>query len=89
MSAVWKYPLAVTDVQEVEMPAGAEILSAQVQDETLCLWALVVPGWEEEPRRIRIVGTGNPFDHETGVKFIGTVQMHSGLLVWHVFEELV
>jgi len=35
----WKYPLEITDEQNLMMPEGAEILTAQMQGGTLCLWA--------------------------------------------------
>ena len=70
------------------MPKGAEILSVQVQADVLCLWALVDPDAKLQKRVIEILGTGNPID-VPGVthKFIGTVQMRGGSLVWHVFEQ--
>lgn len=46
---IYKYPLDVTDVQEIKLPVGAEILTVQAQNGTLCLWALVDPqGIEKE-----------------------------------------
>jgi len=83
MITIYKYPIEVVDYQNVEMPIGAEILSAQAQKDILCLWAKVNQGVEGKSlRRFRIYGTG----HEVQVdgKFIDTVQM--GPLVWHVFE---
>lgn len=41
MKTIWKFELKVGDKQTVEMPEGAEILTAQFQGDTLCLWALV------------------------------------------------
>lgn len=62
---IWKYPLAITDTQNVMMPEGAEILSAQMQGDTLCLWALVNPDAPKLSslmkcwgRRMRILGSG-------------------------------
>lgn len=83
---VHKYPILVVDEQIVQMPIGAEILCAQVQCGTICLWALVEPNLTKEPRRIEIVGTGHEID-EADRKYIGTVQMRDGALVWHVFER--
>lgn len=84
---IWKFPINIIDEQEVEMPHGAEILSAQMQGEELCLWALVSPACNKTSRTIEIFGTGNPITPATR-KFIGTAQMFGGRLVWHVFERL-
>lgn len=88
MITIWKYPLRVKDTQLVAMPKGARILSVGVQTDTICLWAMVDDREGETVyRRILIVGTGNPvFEAEDG-KFIGTVQLYGGRLVFHVFEE--
>jgi hypothetical protein len=67
------------------MPKGSEILDAQIQGDTLCLWAIVNPIEEEEDRKIHIVGTGNLFP-EIECCYLGTVQ--DGNFVWHVFEEI-
>ena len=85
---IWKYPLEITDRQNVLMPEGAEILSAQMQRDTLCLWALVNPDAPEQRREIEVLGTGN---HATESKrrYIATVQMCGGSLVWHIFERVV
>lgn len=43
MNTIWKYPLYVQDVQTVEMPDEADILTVQVQGDVPCLWAMVNP----------------------------------------------
>ena len=57
---IWKYPLEITDTQNLMMPEGAEILAAQMQGDTLCLWALVNPDAPKQRREIEVLGTGNP-----------------------------
>lgn len=89
MVAIWKFPLEVTDVQTVVMPAGAVVLCVQMQRDWPCLWAKVPdPGAVFVDRRqFRIVGTGHHFaDDEVGA-YIGTYQRPiDGGLVFHVFE---
>lgn len=90
---IWKFELSITDVQEVDIPFPARVLSVGNQRDELVLWALVDPDDELMTVKIRIVGTGNPFDFELfddarQAKFIGTVLMGNGL-VWHVFEERI
>lgn len=84
---IWKYPLRTTDRQQVEMPAGASILHVGVQDNVICLWALVDPVQEEFPVMIWIVGTGNPVPDEVLLhsNHLGTVQQ--GPFMWHCFEQ--
>lgn len=86
---IYKYPLSVTDFQEVLLPIGAEILTVQTQDETVCMWALVNPNEpQKEARNIEIFGTGHSIGYDMGVsrKYISTFQMHGGQLVFHAFE---
>lgn len=84
MKTIWKFPLEVRDRQTIAMPAGGRVLSVQVQQDQLCLWALVDPAERVENRTVRIVGTGNPFEGtEDGLDYVGTVQVPP--FVWHVF----
>ena len=86
MKTTWKFRLELADEQTLMMPEGAEILSAQMQGETLCMWALVEPDAPKQRRVIEIIGTGNPAS-DTDRRYISTVQMCSGALVWHIFEK--
>ncbi len=85
MRKIFKYPLEISDKQEVILPKGAEILHANVQNESLFIWALIDPGAEtiEEIRDIFIYGTGHPVS-PIAKRYISTVFM--GSLVFHVFE---
>lgn len=84
---IFKYPLEILDERYVLMPDGAEIISAQVQHGTLCLWAIVEDGRQKSRRLIEIFGTGHAIPNADR-RFIGTVQMAGVALVWHVFEKL-
>jgi len=89
---IWKFPLAVCDLQTVEMPIGAQILSVHDQAGGLQMWAIVNPDADRQLRTIEIAGTGNPIPDVliTGHRrrHIATVQTRGGSLVWHVFEIL-
>ena len=87
MKTIWKYQLEITDEQSLMMPEGAKILTAQIQQETLCLWALVDPIIPKQLRKIEIIGTGNPI-YDLERKYISTVQMAAGKLIFHLFEKL-
>lgn len=94
MKTIWKFELVVTDLQDVKMPEGAQILSVQGQEVSEStaqgsrhciapmMWALVDSDAPMGLRRIGIVGTGMPAP-ETG-EYIGTAIC--GFLVWHVFD---
>jgi hypothetical protein len=84
---IYKYQLGFTDVQIIDMPADAQILTVQVQNEVPCIWAMVNPGAPVMKRTIETIGTGHDV-HITGRSYIGTYQLRSGALVFHVFELL-
>lgn len=86
MTTIWKYPLRIQDVQDIEMPEGAQILSLQTQGGVPMLWVKVVETAKLEARRLFIFGTGHPIVDD-GLGFIGTVQTNNGALVWHIFEQ--
>lgn len=85
---IFKYPLEITDVQDVTMPAGVKILSVAEQDHSgIVLWADVDSQAPKVRRRIVIVGTGNPMlTVPADAVFVGTVQTFGGRLVWHVYD---
>ena len=82
---IYKYTLAMADEQVIDMPFGAEILSAQMQNEQLCMWALVSPNHRDEAVTLCVVGTGNPFPDARQCKFVATVQDKP--FVWHIFVK--
>jgi hypothetical protein len=88
MKSIWKFPIEIKDRQNLLMPEGAEILTAQVQGQSPCLWALVNPNARKTVRTIAVNGTGHPIEDDAERHYIGTIQMGGGVFVWHVFEEL-
>jgi hypothetical protein len=85
MKTIHKFVLEVTDEQRIEIPSAHSILTVQLQDKRICLWAIVDTNSPKTTRYFRIVGTGNPFNDCMDFTYIGTVQMENGKLVWHVF----
>lgn len=84
---IWKFDLEVADRQEIDMPAGSEILSVANVDAKLRLWAIVGPGEDMLKRVINIAGTGHPaIGVHDKANHIGTVIAMGGRLVWHVFD---
>ena len=84
---IWKYTLGNTGVvQNLSMPEGAKILRAQMQHDAICIWALVNEDAPHETRGFVIYGTGHTMRAEVTHKFIDTIQMLNGSLIFHVFE---
>lgn len=81
---IWKFELTLAGRQYTEMPAGAEVLSADMQDGKLCIWAIVDPSATKERRYFEVYGTGTYMNPDSNLRFIGTVQEPP--FVWHVFE---
>lgn len=83
-STVWKFPLMLAVEQTINVPAGADWLTVQMQDDRPVVWAHVNPAAAQLPRRILMVGTGHALLGK-GV-YLGTAQMVYGGYVWHFFE---
>lgn len=86
---IHKQTLRIIDEQQIELPSDARILSVANQRDQLCVWYEFSERLnEKKTTTIIIVGTGNR-GPETAVsdRFIGTVLMMEGDLVWHVFER--
>jgi hypothetical protein len=88
---MFKYALeGKSGLQQVVMPRKSRILSAAIQNGTICLWALVDESCTEQiARNIEIIGTGWPTECEY-LGFIGTVTHNPHLqdqFVWHVFHR--
>lgn len=88
MKTIWKFDLSIATEQAIDMPVGAEILDLQIQGPGggLKVWALVDPDAEVAPRRFYIFGTGHYVEVEETAKYVGTVQVYGGSLVWHIFD---
>lgn len=80
---IWKFELE--PFGEVLMPVGSEILHVAAQGDTACLWALVDPAAEKEPRGFIVAGTGHPLP-DMAMEYVGTFHLYGGALVFHVFE---
>ena len=86
MRRVFKHPLQVTDVQYVGTRAGWKPLSVQVQNGVVCLWAEVDDRAPEARYRVFVHGTGHEV-HPAATTFVGTFQLPSLGLVFHVYTE--
>ncbi len=86
---IYKYPVEVVAHPVITMPKGAHVLTFQNQKEEPCIWAIVDPDAETEPRVFLMTGTGHPFPEDpTSVRHLGTAQFNGGSLVFHLFEKV-
>lgn len=90
MKTIWKFPFAITDHQAIDMPEGAKLLSAELQGDQPCLWALVEDDADMVPRLFIVKGTGHPFQFkghpESPVELSHVSTFQQGTLVWHLFD---
>lgn len=82
---IWKYSLAVSDVQSLSMPAGAKLLDVQMQHNFCRLWVLCDENAPSETRHLAIYGTGHSIPADPG-EYVATFQVADGSGVFHVFE---
>lgn len=89
MITIYKQALAVTDIQTVSLPLGAEILFAREQRDAICIWYRCdsdqVVKREVE---IAVCGTGHPCPPADEARYLGSALIYGGALVFHVFERL-
>ena len=85
MTRIFKYNLAIEDLQEIELPRGYVISDVQMQWSQLMLWAIVDPTHELVKAAIRIYNTGGSFELADS-RYISTFQANNGAYVGHVFE---
>jgi hypothetical protein len=83
---IFKYGLSIGEEVRLLLPFEARILSVQAHGGIPCLWAVVDP---EAPMTERLFcwrATGEELgDAQRGV-YVGTVQLHGGRFVVHLFD---
>lgn len=85
MKRIFKYDLELADVQSIEMPCDAKVLTAQLQNGKIRLWAMVSPGADKKTRHFQIIGTGHEVVDNSRL-YVATVKQ--GIFVWNIFELL-
>jgi len=88
MTKIYKYTIILAEYQTIQVPKGATILCAQMQNDNLWVWAEVDtnPERETEDRDIYVYGTGHEMYYDIPQRYISTVQDRG--FVWHVYEGL-
>lgn len=87
MKTIHKYPLQAEAHQRISLPETAEILSVESQYDDIVLYALV----DTENLRtkwvdIYVFGTGHNIpENLQNLRFMGTVKLYNGDLMFHIF----
>ena len=92
MRTVYKYPLAVTDRQEITVPSllhdgkpiPSKFLHVAMQNGQPCVWALVDNSAPSKSYTVTMCGTGCPCDSDPA-GYLGTILLMNGGLVLRVF----
>lgn len=89
MKRIYKYVLKVTDEQVVEIPS-IDILSVESQLDDIVVYALVdIDNLIPSRYMFKIHGTGHDIENDiASFKFLGTVKMYNGSLMFHVFYKI-
>ena len=82
---IWKY--SITPDCTLDIPMGAKFLDVQTQHGSPVAWFLVNPNQITTKRVFKTYGTGHPVPENPG-KFLGSFQLESGALVFHLFEDV-
>jgi len=91
MSTIHKFELKITDRQVIEIPGFVRVISVLNQRERLVVYAEVKPQERERKGKVEfaVIGTGNPMLDGANWRFVGSVSMSNGDLIWHVFQTSV
>ena len=82
MKTIYKYPIRITDDQEVEMLTGATPCHVGLDPQGQpCVWAAVDNTAPPEPVGVIVVGTGNPVP-DVPCRYLGSFLQ--GPFVWYV-----
>jgi hypothetical protein len=85
---IYKYTILVCDEFVLNLPVGAKLLSVAEQKGEMVLYAMVIPELPLRPVKIRVVGTGKPIpDDMSEFKFLGTIKLYDGKLMFHIFYK--
>lgn len=84
MKTIYKFAAPIDDTILVLMNDGAQVLCVQLQHGDPTMWAVVDTDQPLTMHRFHWRSTGHPAD---GLgRYVGTIQMSGGSLVFHLFE---
>jgi hypothetical protein len=85
MKTIYKYPIEITDEQEIKPPQFAKPLHVGLDPQGQpCIWLEVDTENDPKTMRIYVIGTGNPLPEYTAFHAGSFVQSP---FVWHVYTS--
>lgn len=87
---IWKIEIPAHEISSIEIPHMGEILSVGGQGDSVVIWVKFLEEYKErlDIRHFEVYGTGHSIPGGINRKFIGTVQLYGGSLVFHIFEKV-
>lgn len=85
MNTIYKFELQEASKQSIKIPKGFRILNLGIQNDNICVWAMVDSESPSELVSFEIYGTGHEIIEDANRRYIGTVIKTYTGLVWHVF----
>lgn len=94
MAVILKHPLNIVVQQVVHLPVEAQVLSIEVQNDRLCMWALCEDAAFRQTKAVEVVMIttgmpGVPEDILITHHFMGTKMLSNGGFVVHAFVAKV
>lgn len=83
MRTIYKYPLKVGHIMEIDLPKDAKPLCVKMQGGMPTMWAFVDSERPKEKRIFMVTGTGFSLDGPP-LRYLDT--MFDGAFVWHALE---
>lgn len=84
MKRIFKYHVGTNGVSRVRLPIDAKVLSTNVQDGKVQIWAEVDDEAALEDRHFIVYGTGHEMLDTEHQVYVGTI--FDNPFVWHVYE---
>lgn len=85
MRTIYKYALELDEfIQEIGMPAAADVLDIGMQDGIPVIWAMVNTDAPRVVRKFQLFGTGWTIKDDARLDHVSTVRDRE--FVWHIFE---
>jgi len=89
MQAIYKYNLNITDRQTIDFPSDT-ILSVQEQDGKIVVYAIAYSNLASRTYEFIVIGTGHSIHFDVALyKYLGTVKLIGGRLMFHVFYKAI
>lgn len=87
MKTIYKYSIDPFQMP-VTLPKGAVVLTAELQDQVMYIWAIIDTAEKEtENRSFKVFATGQQINYLLDkLTYINTVHQVDGWMVFHVFE---